>query len=141
MAEEQGGKTMFAQSTITEITTAFPGVNRVNHAMHSGPVYWLGSFIGPLFMICLLAQTAWAYSGGMGSFQAPYLISGPADLIELGQNPKDYDRHFLLTADIDLSGYIFDVTDSYSLAFIVFAITAAVAVAIALVLRSIKAGV
>ena len=37
-----------------------------------------------------------------------------------------------------LAGYIFDVTDSYSLAFIIFAIIAAVAVGIALILRSIR---
>jgi len=59
-------------------------------------------------LVGLLAQLSWAYSGGMGSLSAPYLIASADDLIELGQTPRDYDKHFLLTEDIDLSGYTFD---------------------------------
>ncbi len=50
----------------------------------------------------------WAYSGGTGEPNDPYQIATPEDLIGLGQEPNDYDRHFILTADIDLSGYTFD---------------------------------
>jgi hypothetical protein len=32
----------------------------------------------------------------------PYRIAAAADLILLGDSPEDYDRHFILTADIDL---------------------------------------
>jgi hypothetical protein len=42
------------------------------------------------------------YSGGSGTAQDPYRIATAADLIALGETPADYDKHFLLTADIDL---------------------------------------
>ena len=32
----------------------------------------------------------------------PYQIATAADLIALGETPADYDKHFILTADIDL---------------------------------------
>ncbi|MEN6335868.1 MAG: GLUG motif-containing protein [Phycisphaerales bacterium] len=43
------------------------------------------------------------YSGGSGAAQDPYRIATAADLIALGQTVKDYDKHFVLTADIDLA--------------------------------------
>jgi hypothetical protein len=42
------------------------------------------------------------YSGGSGTAQDPYQIATAADLIALGNEPNDYDKHFVLTADIDL---------------------------------------
>jgi len=42
------------------------------------------------------------YSGGTGEPNDPYQIATAADLIALGETPEDYDKHFLLTADIDL---------------------------------------
>jgi len=52
---------------------------------------------------CLLVLPAHAkYSGGSGTAQDPYQIATAADLIALGETPEDYDKHFLLTADIDL---------------------------------------
>jgi len=42
------------------------------------------------------------YSGGRGRADDPYQIVTAADLIALGDSPEDYDKHFLLTADIDL---------------------------------------
>ncbi len=50
----------------------------------------------------------WAYSGGTGEPNDPYQIATAEDLIALGNEPNDYDKHFILTADIDLSGYTFD---------------------------------
>jgi len=55
--------------------------------------------------ICLLAATPVAhaqYSGGSGTADDPYQIATAADLIALGETPDDYDKHFILTADIDL---------------------------------------
>jgi hypothetical protein len=53
---------------------------------------------------CLfVASTAQAkYSGGSGTAADPYGIATAADLIALGETPEDYDKHFILTADIDL---------------------------------------
>jgi len=46
-----------------------------------------------------------AYSGGDGSAETPYRISTPQDLNDIGYNPGDWDANFILTGDIDLSGY------------------------------------
>jgi hypothetical protein len=48
------------------------------------------------------------YSGGSGSQDDPYQIATPADLIALGNTPADYDKYFIVTADIDLAGRTFD---------------------------------
>ena len=42
------------------------------------------------------------YSGGRGTADDPYQIATAADLIALGNTPQDFDKHFVLTADIDL---------------------------------------
>jgi hypothetical protein len=53
--------------------------------------------------VCLTALPAQAkYSGGTGEPNDPYQIATAADLIALGETPQDYDKHFILTADIDL---------------------------------------
>jgi hypothetical protein len=48
------------------------------------------------------------YSGGSGTADDPYQIATAADLIALGETPEDYDKDFILTADIDLAGHVFD---------------------------------
>jgi hypothetical protein len=56
-----------------------------------------------LIVVCLLALPVEAkYSGGTGEPDDPYQIATAADLIALGETPEDYDKHFILTADIDL---------------------------------------
>jgi hypothetical protein len=42
------------------------------------------------------------YSGGTGKPDDPFQIATVADLILLGETPTDNDRHFVLTADLDL---------------------------------------
>jgi hypothetical protein len=42
------------------------------------------------------------YAGGSGAIDDPYQIATAEDLIALGEDPNDYDKHFILTADIDL---------------------------------------
>lgn len=42
------------------------------------------------------------YTGGSGTPDDPYQIATAADLIALGEDPNDYDKHFILTANIDL---------------------------------------
>ena len=48
------------------------------------------------------------YSGGTGELNDPYQIATAEDLIALGETPEDYDKHFILTTDIDLAGQVFD---------------------------------
>lgn len=64
------------------------------------PILWVG--------LCLATAQCFAYSGGTGEPNDPYQIGTAQDLIDLGNEPNDYDKHFILTADIDLSGYTFD---------------------------------
>ena len=42
------------------------------------------------------------YSGGTGEPNDPYQIATAEDLMLLGETPEDYNKHFILTADIDL---------------------------------------
>ena len=61
-----------------------------------------------LFVICCCYLPAHAkYGGGMGGPNDPYLIytAGQMNEIGLSGNSDDWDKHFLLMADIDLSGY------------------------------------
>ena len=56
-----------------------------------------------LIAVCLLSFPAEAkYSGGTGESNDPYQITSAEDLMLLGDSPEDYDKHFILTADIDL---------------------------------------
>ena len=56
-------------------------------------------------IVCLLVVPAHAkYTGGAGTAADPYQIATAQDLIDLGETPEDYDKHFILTSDIDLSG-------------------------------------
>ena len=50
----------------------------------------------------LLIPKSSKYSGGTGEPNDPYQIATAEDLILLGETPEDYDKHFILTADIDL---------------------------------------
>jgi probable HAF family extracellular repeat protein len=51
----------------------------------------------------LLVPVDAKYSGGTGEPNDPYQIATAEDLMLLGESPKDYDKHFILTADIDLN--------------------------------------
>ena len=56
-----------------------------------------------LIAICLVSLPAHAqYGGGTGEPNDPYQIATAEDLMKLGETPEDYDKHFILTADIDL---------------------------------------
>jgi formylglycine-generating enzyme required for sulfatase activity len=45
------------------------------------------------------------YGGGSGTAEDPYLIYTAAEMNEIGANPADWDKHFKLMVDIDLSNY------------------------------------
>ena len=58
------------------------------------------------FILCILFLTRPVqaqYCGGTGKPKDPYQIATAEDLVLLGDNPDDYDKHFILTADIDLN--------------------------------------
>ncbi len=66
-------------------------------------VWPVSGVIALLVTVCLLRVSVHAqYSGGTDTPDDPYQITTAQDLILLGQTPNDYDKHFVLTADIDL---------------------------------------
>ncbi len=73
----------------------------------AGPYKAVRAITG-LVLLGLASSQCWAYSGGQGTLQVPFVLSTPKDLIQLGKSLDDYDKHFVLTADIDLAGHIFD---------------------------------
>jgi len=60
-----------------------------------------------LYMSAPTVFAAGTYSGGDGSEENSYLISDANDTQEIGANSDDLDKYFILTADIDLSGYVY----------------------------------
>jgi len=65
------------------------------------------------FLFAIDAVATRKYAGGTGDPNTPYRIATATDLIALGETPEDYDKHFILTADIDLDpnlpgGKVFD---------------------------------
>jgi len=57
----------------------------------------------------LMTLKVYNYSGGYGTAAEPYHISNVEDLLALSENWMDYNKFFILTADIDLQGYGFNI--------------------------------
>ncbi|MCX5636663.1 MAG: hypothetical protein NTX52_03080, partial [Planctomycetota bacterium] len=60
-----------------------------------------------LAIVALLVSTATGgtYSGGTGEPNDPYRIATPEDMQQIGANPSDWDKHFVLVNDVNLAGY------------------------------------
>ena len=59
-----------------------------------------------LFVICCCCLPAQAkYGGGSGISNDPYLIYDASQMNAIGADSNDWDKHFKLMADIDLSAY------------------------------------
>jgi hypothetical protein len=58
-----------------------------------------------LWVVCCATGANGKYSGGNGDSGNPFLISSPEDLAQIGNNPDDWDKHFLLMSDIDMKDY------------------------------------
>ena len=66
-------------------------------------------WIVTIVLITVFNLPAYAkYGGGMGEPDDPYLIYTAEHLNTIGAEPNDWDKHFKLMADIDLSGLIYD---------------------------------
>jgi hypothetical protein len=66
--------------------------------------------VGLWLLVVLFACSptlAWAatYSGGAGTAGSPFLIATVEDFKAIGDNSADWDKHFKLTQDLDLSNY------------------------------------
>jgi hypothetical protein len=55
-----------------------------------------------LFLTCPVQAQ---YGGGSGTAEGPYLINTAEQMNTIGTEPNDWDKHFKLLADIDLSSY------------------------------------
>ena len=58
-----------------------------------------------LFVLFLTSPAQAQYGGGSGTAEDPYLIYTAEQMNTIGANDHDWDKHFKLMADIDLSGY------------------------------------
>ena len=64
-----------------------------------------------------VGPSAGTYSGGDGSEGNPYLINSASDMQEIGANSDDWDKHFLVTANIDLGEFTdeqFNIIGNYA---------------------------
>jgi len=71
-------------------------VRIVNANQHSGP--------DTHYDICVTYKST--YSAGRGTVHQPYLITSARHLAALGTRAQDWDKHFKLMADLDLTAYI-----------------------------------
>ena len=60
------------------------------------------AYVAAVLLLTGVSTATAKYSGGTGEPNDPYQIATAADLIALGETPEDYDKHFILTADIDI---------------------------------------
>ena len=67
-------------------------------------IFWVILFLVAVGLIPFPAQAK--YSGGSGTALDPYQIATAVDLLLLAYSPQDYDKHFLLTADLDLDPHL-----------------------------------
>jgi len=72
-----------------------------------------------VLLFSLTGVYAGVYSGGVGSAENPFQIATPEDLNEIGDDPCDWDKHFILTVDINMADYTYstalvapDINDS-----------------------------
>ncbi len=73
----------------------FPNGGRINMGAYGGTAE---ASISPLGLHA-------KYGGGIGEPNNPYLIYTPEQMNTIGTEPNDWDKHFKLMVDIDLSGY------------------------------------
>jgi hypothetical protein len=105
--------TLLVGTTVDGQTISFTGKApdtsdiRLTATLQDGLVRLVGQTTPPprgrdFFSFSLEAVAQRKYSGGTGEPNDPYQIAAAADLMALGETPADYDKHFTLTADIDL---------------------------------------
>jgi len=59
-------------------------------------------------LVLMLTGISFGYSGGNGEPETPYEINNVSDLLQLAGEPNDYNKCFIMTADINLAGYDFN---------------------------------
>jgi len=60
--------------------------------------------VAVITFLCMGSAADAKYSGGTGEPNDPYRIATPENLSDVGKYQEDWDKHFILTADINLEG-------------------------------------
>ena len=72
-------------------------------AARRAQILWTIPVLMAVFLLSVPARAK--YGGGTGEPNDPYLIATAEQMNAIGAEPNDWDKHFRLTADIDLGGY------------------------------------
>jgi len=83
-------------------------VKRVDPPKKTTRLFYLIFLSSSLLIFILSPSQAGVYSGGSGTPEDPYQIATTQDLVVLSQALGMYDKSFVLSADIDLGGRVFD---------------------------------
>jgi hypothetical protein len=80
---------------------------RTIHVANDGPAgrINIGAYGGTVEASKSLSAFVGKYGGGSGAEADPYLIFTAEQFDAMGAEPADWDKHFVLRGDIDLSGY------------------------------------
>jgi len=74
------------------------------HVGWATPTIHLRGYVTTAVLLLTIVSNASAkYSGGSGTADNPYQLATAADLSALSDSPEDYDKHFILTVDSDLT--------------------------------------
>lgn len=60
------------------------------------------------FLVLTAVTYAGTYSGGSGTEEDPFIIATAADMNAIGAHQEDWDKHFIMVNDIDLSQFTGD---------------------------------
>jgi len=60
------------------------------------------------FCVLISSGLCGEYGGGDGTADNPYQIATVEHLVELGKTKADYESHFILTADLDMAGTVYE---------------------------------
>jgi hypothetical protein len=91
--------------TVGTVTTAYHSTVPAGSVISQSPI--AGTQVSSGSAVDLMISSGIKYSGGSGMAEDPYKIASAADLIALGDSLEDYNKNFILTTDIDLSGHVF----------------------------------
>ena len=81
--------------------------NSRKKAQETQKTNWFFYLLFLCFLCLFVANYTYAYSGGTASRNTPYQIADVNNLLQLANNTADYNKCFILTADIDLGGHTF----------------------------------
>jgi hypothetical protein len=91
------------------------GTSKTTEQMQTASTFSGWDFGTPVWTICehadypRLYYPNMKYRGGRGTVEDPYQLSTPCHLQELGGTSADWDKHFILTADVNLARYDMDL--------------------------------